>query len=289
MTPRDWVNTTYGRIASWRARRRSYSARTLLVPNHWNGSVQHFYHFLLGYLMPVSLWVLRHPKTPVTLRDCGPMQPWLDLASERADIELISPGHALHVLAGDHMANKVIEGMDNPSTFRRSRLLQGTSALRQLLGQPAGTQRMYNEVIVIDRATSEDFYQGGGSETQMSGSRRRSIPNLSSISDFVAGAQVTDLARVAPTEQIRLVERAGLLVGQHGAGLTHMLWMPPGSTVLEIAPPLPPEVENLFMSLALALGHRYVRVPQDTVHSSIDIEQLAEAIQKFRPPRVSAQ
>lgn len=48
--------------------------------------------------------------------------------------------------------------------------------------------------------------------------------------------QVVDFADISVQEQIRLVQSTDILVGHHGAALTHTIFMPPGSTVVEILP-----------------------------------------------------
>lgn len=57
--------------------------------------------------------------------------------------------------------------------------------------------------------------------------------------------------------QVCLSADAGLLVSLHGAGLANMLFMAPGSTILEIRQRGDAR-NNCYFSLANALGHRYV-------------------------------
>ena len=91
MNLRDRANRMAGQWASRRARRVAYRQRTLLVANHWEGSVQQFYHFFLGYFMPVCTWLRDHPDTTIAVRDCGPMNPWFALLPEDVDVEIIPP------------------------------------------------------------------------------------------------------------------------------------------------------------------------------------------------------
>lgn len=278
MSLRERFNQAAGQWAAKRSIRKAYSSRVLLIADHWDGSVQQFYHFLLGYLMPVAMWVREHPNRAITLRGCGPMDPWLELAAEHVDINLMPPGTALHMIVGNRMSHTILPGMDDPARFDRASLLEGAHAIRSLLHVPRAVGAPPGRTVIIDRATSEDFYHGPASETHMSGGERRSTPNLHGLAALVAGSEVVDLARVEPRDQIRLMEGTTTLIGQHGAGLVHMLWMPQGSLVVEIAPPLPPEVIRLFEQLATCLGHRYVRVAQEEVHSNVDLSAIASAV-----------
>jgi hypothetical protein len=283
---RQRFNQAAGQWTAKRSMRKAYSSRVLLIADHWDGSVQQFYHFLLGYLMPVAKWVPDHPGKAIALRGCGPMDPWLELAAEHVDIDVMPPGTALHMIVGDRMSHEILPGMDDPARFDRASLLEGAEALRSLLQVPHAqvprpVEAPAGRTVIIDRATSEDFYHGPASETHMSGGERRSTPNLHGLSSLVAGSEVVDLARVEPRDQIRLMENTTTLIGQHGAGLVHMLWMPQGSLVVDIAPPLPPEVIHLFEQLATCLGHRYVRVPQEEVHSNVDLSAIANALTAY--------
>ncbi|KAK3353147.1 hypothetical protein B0T25DRAFT_203085 [Lasiosphaeria hispida] len=64
---------------------------------------------------------------------------------------------------------------------------------------------------------------------------------------------VVDFAAIELREQVRLVLGSDVLVGHHGAGLTHVLWLPTESAVVEI---LPPVFSNLgFRYLSRDRGH----------------------------------
>jgi hypothetical protein len=60
--------------------------------------------------------------------------------------------------------------------------------------------------------------------------------------------------------------------------MTHMIWMPEGSVVIEIQPPLPDEAVDIFENLARALRHRYIRVPQESTHAEVEIAALEGAL-----------
>jgi capsular polysaccharide biosynthesis protein len=73
----------------------------------------------------------------------------------------------------------------------------------------------------------------------------------------------TFVAGQAPvTEQIRAFSRARVIVGAHGAGLTNLIFAPPGAFVIEIATPGCAYMEE-FRFIAGALGQRIVTLVSD--------------------------
>ena len=67
--------------------------------------------------------------------------------------------------------------------------------------------------------------------------------------------QLVDFAPLSFAEQLKIARRTDILVGVHGAGLTHELFLQPGSTVVEI---IPRTLKHKgFRNLAKLLGHHY--------------------------------
>jgi protein O-GlcNAc transferase len=66
---------------------------------------------------------------------------------------------------------------------------------------------------------------------------------------------IVDFAALSFREQVETVATTDILVGVHGAGLTHSMWLPPHSAVVEI---LPEKVGHKgFRNLAKLRGHQY--------------------------------
>ncbi|KAF7350300.1 hypothetical protein MVEN_01334100 [Mycena venus] len=80
----------------------------------------------------------------------------------------------------------------------------------------------------------------------------------------VCEVQVAAMERITMKEQIELVARTRILVGVHGNGLTHQLWMPPHprSTAIEIF--VPNGYVFDYEMLARNMGHRHYAVWNDT-------------------------
>lgn len=76
---RAWGNRKYVYVIIWQNRRSAYKERVFVVSNHWDGSVQVFYHFLLRYFAPITIWLRKDGSKRIAVRDCGPMNQWFDL------------------------------------------------------------------------------------------------------------------------------------------------------------------------------------------------------------------
>ena len=72
-------------------------------------------------------------------------------------------------------------------------------------------------------------------------------------------ARTVDLAALSIEAQIELATRTDLLAGVHGAGLTHLLWLPPHAAVLEIDPTGGPGW-RCYEHLAAWTGHGHARL-----------------------------
>ena len=277
---RQWANRKIVDLQVWRATRRARRDRVLVVADHWDGSVQVFYHFLLGYFAPLARWLQQTGVSRVAVRDCGPMNVWFDSLPGNLDVQIVKPGVALHSIVGHRTRFQVVTGLDHPHRHKRKKLLAAIEATRSLVSiDPVDSI----PILVVDRQTSDDFHSGPESETEMSGARRRSVPNLARICQEgldPTSYRLVDMAQVTPGDQIAYASTSRILVAQHGAGLTHMVWMPPGSTIFEIHPPLPAEAVDVFRKLATALGHRYERVEQSGVHAPVNGPLLIAAIQR---------
>jgi len=73
------------------------------------------------------------------------------------------------------------------------------------------------------------------------------------------GFEVVCMEDLTFAEQVRLSANCTVIAGLHGAGLTHMLWMPPGGRVIEIRAKGDSH-NNCYYGLASDLGHKYFYV-----------------------------
>lgn len=90
----------------------------------------------------------------------------------------------------------------------------------------------------------------------------RRIVNEDAVMELLAvhGFERLECARMTIGEQAAAFAEASVVVGAHGAGLTNLLFTPPGATVVELfAAPAAIEISN-YRVLCARLGHRYARL-----------------------------
>lgn len=75
--------------------------------------------------------------------------------------------------------------------------------------------------------------------------------------------------------QITWSQQCDVMVGAHGAGLTHSMWMAEESILIELWPP----DKGSYRTLARAMGHQYLYVPLRDEHSAdwIAVQDVVDA------------
>jgi hypothetical protein len=260
-------------------RRKWRIKRMMAVPANWQGSPEHFYHYLLGYFVPLVLWQERTGTMEVAVRDCGPMNAWFDLLRPGTDVELMPPGVMLERVLSHRQERVVLHDWDNPTRFHQRALARVRSTiLSRNHAADSGSGR--TRITVLERRPNPDFFHSDAAETPGGGSAWRSVPNIDAIADALAplgDVSIVDTAELSPHEQVTLINKTDLLVAQHGAGLSNMLWLPDGAGVVEMLPPLPQTINTIFSNLASALSVGYRSVPQADLHDSVDPDAVAAA------------
>lgn len=254
----------------------------MLVPAQWQGSVEHFYHFMLGYFVPVVLWQHKSGQSDFAVRDCGPMNPWFNLLQADTKIEFLAPGVMLQRTLTHRQEQQVFWDWDNPTRFHSKSLSAVSEIIRSRASNlPAHSDDSTKRITILVRGKGPDFYHAEKTEVYGSGSELRSIPNLSDLAialESFGTVKFIDAATLSPAEQVQEFMHTDILIAQHGAGLSNILWMPSGATVIEIQPPLAPTIDHIFSNLAAALKLKYSVLHQEHEHSSIDVNVVSHCV-----------
>jgi hypothetical protein len=256
--------------------------KPMLVPAQWNGSVQHFYHFFFGYFMPVVLHQQRTGILDFVVRDCGPMNPWFSLLDPGTTIEYVPAGVMLQRVLTHRQEHTILRGWDDPTRFHRRSMRKFSDTILERAQCSRGLTASFDRprILLLERRATPDFYLSADSEVLSSGSAYRSLPNVSALPQALSSlgdVSVIDSASLTPEQQVTLFASTDLLVAQHGAGLSNMVFMPTGSSVVEIKPPLDPTVDSIYSNLASSATLGHVSVMQTHDHAEIDPAAVVSA------------
>jgi hypothetical protein len=255
------------------------------MPNA-GSSVEHFYHFLLSYFLPIERHVARSGSNHIVVRDCGPMNVWFDVLPDNVRVDIVPKQEIESLRASPSNPFRsplvLLPTLENKGRRRRSQIRQACARVRSRLG--LGVIPGEGATTLIERLPGHPFFDTQA-ENLTAGTARRSIANSDEL--FRALNEVTPVGvfrgeNMAPRDQVEMMSRTGVLVAQHGAGLANMVWMPARSSSIEILPrTTPSSVRFLFRDLAHDLGHAYVAVDQDDLHSVVDVTSISAMVTKL--------
>jgi len=276
-----------GSVLGAMARRRgAHADRLLHLTIRTNaGSCEHYYHFLLGYLLPFAAYLVRRriaDDRMILLRSCGPLDRMLRelalpglLLCERFTHEDVKNIAAQAAWAETDEIGGLDFGHTRPdqiqydvpairvgADFVRGRLSAAVAmAAAEIDAAWSGRPR----ILLIERGEADPFYQSALAEIKDSANRRRSIGNHAELAAALAaahpGLRNLKLETATLAEQIAWFGLADILVAQHGAALSNIIWMRPEARVIEIAPD-PASEARLFGCLAEASGLSYALLRQ---------------------------
>lgn len=231
------------------------------------GSIEHYFHFVFDLLMPISLIL---PKVPQEVTfyvyPFGVLEGILNRLFE-GRVKVANPNEEVRVTD--------LVGM-NPLMADLS--LFPISKLKQTVFQDLSLEESSNphRVLLIERTTPSEYYQSEA-RSKGGGSSRRSIVNHTELQESMANA-INDnfefmslrLEETSFEDQVRYFNSAALVIAQHGAGLANILWMQPGTCVVEIGL----EAKVHFQRLSVALGINYHMLNFSHPHVIIDVEDF---------------
>jgi len=263
------------------------------------GSVEHYYHFLLGFLLPLAIrtYALLQEEFAgeVLIRSCGPM--------DRILRELEFPGLTIlpplqHSAMG-HNGNQVGEKIQRESLrgfdftdgkypfreiARAAAVVKGYLANKvtsHLQRQTPNVSERNRRILLVKRSI-DPYYGTAQSERKTSGLQRRSIRNFDEMRQALESSfgpvNAVMLEQMDLAEQVALFMSAETIIAQHGAALANIIWCVPGTRVFEIAPN--GYRERCFLALSRMNSLKHARIAQENAHGDADITHLIDAIHK---------
>ncbi len=252
---------------------------TYVKPGPGVGSVEHFYHFTVEYLLPLfELDLLKGIRGKgVVIRDCGPMNAWFDFVFG-PDSFIRIPRDEFAEVQPRRLWDKQIqlESFADQSGIRidAGRFNDVLTAFRDKFMTPVDGEL---SVTVLDRGNPPAFYLDGRAEIPGGGNTRRSISNLDALARKISDHTAVNLVRFddsPPSEQLAIINQTSVLVGQHGAGLVHSMFARENVALVELRTVHPDQ--TWFKNLNESLGRSYRHIDVTDLHVTLSDQRLDE-------------
>jgi hypothetical protein len=271
----------------WRRRK---TLPILLIPIT-RGTLSNFYNFILGYFVPVYWESLAHPARRFAVVSCQPFDAWWNLLPGPAP-KIIQASSAMQqcFLAGSkRFTNKYrivsLDGWDKWERFPSRPLSEISQHLRASIGSGIQTSNQDRHILVLARGHTPSYL----SEHQKTryGSSKRNIPNLNEIARSMPSPPTTEVIEpelLSPQEMISRCLRASVIVGQHGAALSNILFAEPETIVIEFTWDGLEEspYSSIYEILSEELSLNYSRVvAQADPFAHADAAQVAETVSDY--------
>ena len=266
---------------------------------NFSGSVEHYYHFFMGFLVPLVHWYYsteaRRTYPRIYIRSCA----LLDSIVFEIDLKgVVVLNRELHKslesepeYEDNYLEHVVLEGYDHPTRYSKEVFDYVKSRVESLFflkmerSVKKITQRKSEKILVINRSTPNYYYSSDKSEIRTAGTDRRSIPNFNEIIELLPKENTVSTTMEGKTlrEQFLLFSNAKIVVAQHGAALANIIFCGADTRIVEIVPQDLPQsilVTNYFGELAKRLHLEYACVRQTSRHSNVDAREIANIVQK---------
>jgi hypothetical protein len=274
------------------------------------GSVEHYYHFLLGYLLPCvhTISGLGQARRGVGqrecrwhVRSCGPLMDrileealgslgvWYEVASAedldaRVTLETVTVPRFDWWIAGIRW-----RAARHRSDARCGQMLGAATRCAALLRGNGSSRIRDGAYLLIRRSEQPEYYRRGGpAEIAGYGTGRRSLPGIEEAAEFLARrgieVEVFEPGQHSLATQIDAFRRCRGVIAMRGAELANMVWLSPGSRIFMFHPPMG-AIRAPQSVIAALMGLDLVDMPVPAQHHRID-PILLERTLRDRHPRL---
>ena len=241
------------------------------------------YHFFIGYLVPIVDYLSKNTNQKITyiFRSCGIMNVWLYSLEEIFKIKII-------ILDTEQFLTKILQtedvvifdDYDDVNLFNKNKINILLNKLRNAYRVDPSLSKD-NTVAILTR----DFARGNPSLYTKGLNFSRFIENIDELYYAILKNNKCKLVDTSKDEYKNVLDcyrKSNILIGQWGAGLTNMIWMPRNSTIIEIVAKekkLDSKWKDCYKYLAKCLGHKFISIQaQETWDGPVDINKILELI-----------
>lgn len=260
------------------------------------GSVEHYYHFILGFLVPLTLTQIDQKKAATQLiRSCAIMDKHIKSLNFE-NIKILDKSKHFELL--DYARPNInydqqfgFDGIDfynyelfkKCSDFLSQKLKNEIDAYSKQFKESAPFKNK-KRIILIERKAADAYYASERSEKKKAGIEKRSISNFNELKEAIVLKYPNTLAVYLEDKslayQIALFQYADAIIAQHGAAFANLIWCRRNTRVIEILPKIKQKTKGkFFRKLAKCMKLKYRVVSQQTNHSDVDVNKVLKHLE----------
>ena len=179
-------------------------------------------------------------------------------------------------------------GLDVGHDYDMEAVARGVLYVRERLGPSIEThcKRLNAEwqnsprVLVVERCEPDPYYFSCLAELKGGGTTRRKIANhaelLARLTAEFGQIRNSTLETLGLAGQIALFQTADVVVAQHGAALSNIVWMRRGAHVFELIHA--PQMKRIFGDLSSIFGVSHHFIEQNDPRGHVDVQELIECV-----------
>lgn len=247
---------------------------TPVRPRGCGGNVDEYYHFIFDLLVPLH-YLIKNTSSDVVFvfQSFGNNSERLErlfpnrikIVQDTTDVDQVASGQLIGMNpkgvllhSGDYedFKNDIFNNLDIEQTKPSTR----------------------NKILLIERVTPDAEFLERASVTG-SGAMRRSIINHDELAPAINSMVMApyefhnlQLEKISFNEQLEYFDRALVVIGQHGAGLSNTIWMKPDSIVIELNQN--DDIVSHFNMVSSVKEHQYYLYKTSGSHAEVNIADL---------------
>jgi hypothetical protein len=255
------------------------------------GSPEHYYHFLLGYLLPAGFLIDQmdpntKKETKFLFLNCGPlMNPRTKEVAAILGIKCrIVPTHykeknthqTVYPERWDHLLSRDPTSEINPQIkrfFEKIQLATKDTVTKKsrvpfcILKQQTRLSHYENCFLILERSKGHFFYSKWGKAKRKGyGKTRRSLRNIDEalldLRKHNIPVKKFEPGKFSFSEQVQVFQNSLGVIGVRGAELSNILWLPAGSLILMVNL-ISMDDNSVFKNLAQKLNQNFDEVISD--------------------------
>lgn len=217
------------------------------------GSREHFYHFLLGYLIPLVFTQTRLQIKKFNVLDCGPTM------NQILNETLTRLGYRYEIISPSKVKRPIFLPQWDRKRLNFNGLYQTVQQIKEIWKSYSCKEKKCetHSNLILKRSLPPKFYlEKNKAELSGYGQSRRNITNWDEVATFLKNSRI-DFSFYEPGVhslgcQIKVFESAKKIIGVRGAEWANTIWCNPGLKIRFIDPAPPASlIKALFNDLKI--------------------------------------